>query len=102
MKTYNSNMVTLGIPTVVDAVTFAGDAIDRLSEKTGENELSRMVRDGNYGSLRKYFDEDFNDLVVTPKDIDNVMDRLSGVIAAGINLSAHRGLNLDEINNYMM
>jgi len=101
-ETLGVPVIAVGVPTVVDAVTFTGDAIDKLSEKTGANMLSNMVRDGNYGTLREYFDEDFNDLVVTPKNIDNVMDRLSGVIATGINLSLHRGMTLEEINNIMI
>lgn len=102
VETLGVPVIAIGVPTVVDAVTFAGDAIDTLSEKTGPNRLSEMVRDGRYGTLREYFDDDFNDLVVTPKDIDDVMEKLSGVIANGINLSMHQGLTLEEINNFMV
>ena len=101
-ETMGVPVIAVGIPTVVDAVTFAGDAIDRLTKRVGENELSNIVKDGNYGSLRGYFDEDFTDLMVTPKNIDELMDKLSGVIAMGINLSMHEGITLEEINGVMV
>ena len=98
-ETMGVPVIAIGVPTVVDAVTFAGDAIDSLSERLGKNMIGDIAPGGNYRRLREYFDEDFNDLVVTPKDIDNVMEKLSEVIANGINLCVHQGLSLSEINS---
>lgn len=42
-----------------------------------------------------------NKLVVTPKNIDLVIDRTSKTIANGINLAAHPALTIDEIESYV-
>jgi len=102
-ETLGVPVIAIGVPTVVDAVTFTADAIERLSDKLGKNVLSEVAEGvGQQETLRSYFDEDFNNLVVTPKNIDDIMNKLSGVIAMGINLCMHKGLTIEELDNYLL
>ena len=41
------------------------------------------------------------DLMVTPKEVDLVMDSISKVIANGINISLQPALELEDINRFM-
>jgi len=40
-------------------------------------------------------------LVVTPKDIDMIIDSVSKIIANGINIALQPALTLDDINKYV-
>lgn len=78
-------VVAIGVPTVVDAVTVAADI-------TGSNDAE---------SLRRRLGNEAQKLVVTPKDIDLVIDRCSKTVANGINLAAHHNLTMEEIESYI-
>ena len=64
-------VIAIGVPTVVDA---------------------NILTNGEYSR---------GELVVTPKDIDIVIDRTAKVIANGINLAIHNNLTIDEIESYV-
>lgn len=92
-------VIAIGVPTVIDAATIAGDAISMILENianqssplsdefqkinksysnndNSRNELIRDLTRPHYGSL-----------IVTPKEIDEIIKRVSTVIADGINMS---------------
>ena len=41
------------------------------------------------------------DLVVTPKDIDAIVESVASVLADGINLAVHDGIPLEEMQRYI-
>ena len=43
---------------------------------------------------------DYGNFVVTPKEVDTVVDEISGVIANGINIALHEGVTLADIDRY--
>ncbi len=45
--------------------------------------------------------EALGDLVVTPKEIDLLIDDAAGIIADGINLAIHNGLSLEDVSRYL-
>ena len=75
-------MFAVGIPTVVDAATLAAD----LLEESGLTEVDE-------GKLR----ESRQNLMVTPRDIDQQVRDLSKVVGYGINW-ALQDLEIEEIN----
>ena len=68
--------VAIGVPTVVNAATL-------VSEATG---------DPNLGAP---------EMIVTPKDIDSIIDTLSDIIALGVNLALHPEIPMDAIQSIM-
>ena len=40
-------------------------------------------------------------MIVAPKDVDNIIDDISSVIANGINISLHKGITLADIDKYV-
>ena len=51
--------------------------------------------------LSQMLSENMGDLVVTPKDVDIMIDNISGIIADGINLAVHNNVSLDEIRTFL-
>lgn len=41
------------------------------------------------------------DMIVTPKDIDLMVNSLSRIIANGINMAVQPNMDMDEINKFM-
>jgi len=41
-------------------------------------------------------------MIVTPKNIDIAIERMSDVISAGINMATHQGFGMHEINEYLI
>lgn len=92
-------VIAIGVPTVVDAATIAFDSIDMAaedSENFGEFSDSEK-RNIIYRALTK----NVGNMMVTPKDIDLVIERASKTVANGINLALHKDLSFEEIESYV-
>lgn len=74
-------VVAIGIPTVVDAATIVGDALEKLLSE--EKDLDSMKYLGQH---RNVFSE-LNNMYMTGKDIDAVIKRVSYTVSEGINLA---------------
>ena len=73
-------VIAIGIPTVVDAATIVGDALEKLLE---EEEGLENVR---YREKQLRFAE-LNNMYMTGKDIDAVIKRVSYTVSEGINIA---------------
>lgn len=103
-------VIAIGIPTVVDGATMANDAIDliidNLIEQSKKNkELFKMInsinKDEKYMMIKELLNPYIGDLMVTPKEIDTLIDDAAKIIANGINISLHSGIGLNDINRYI-
>lgn len=103
-------VIAIGVPTVVDAATMANDTIDMVLDAM----ITQSKKDSSFYSLLKSIDKDekqrmiseilqpyLGDLMVTPKEVDMVIDSVSKVIANGINISLQPALDLEDINKYI-
>lgn len=79
-ETMGVPVIAIGVPTVVDAATVAADVA---------------------GAERLKMHSGFESLVVTPKNIDLVIDRSAKTVANGINLCMHPNLSIEEIESYI-
>lgn len=102
-------VIAVGVPTVVDAATIAGDTIDRLIEgmKASAKEdsplfklLNTVADEDKYSVIKEVLKPDCHDFVVTPKEVDSAVENISRIIANGINIALHDGITLDDINRY--
>lgn len=103
-------VVAVGVPTVVDAATMASDTIDMVidslieeSPKNGEfyNMLKEMDRAEKYKLISEVLSPNFGNLMVTPKEIDRLIDDIAVVIANGLNLSLHPSIGPEDIDKYI-
>ena len=74
-------VIAIGVPTVVDAATIVGDALDKLTKESGEHGSSVHL-----GKYPKTFAE-LGNMYVTSKDIDAVIKRLGYTVSEGINIA---------------
>ena len=87
-KSIGAKVISIGVPTVVDAATIASDSIDAAIENN--EELSGLLKDSDRtGIIKKALLGSEKNMMVTPKDIDLVIRRTAKVVADGINLALH-------------
>lgn len=85
-------VIALGIPTVVEAATIAADSIELFIEKLQQdaksNEyLNELQNEDKYEMIKEVLvPNDFN-FIVTPKEIDGLIENMSSIVARGINIS---------------
>lgn len=106
-ETLGVKVVAVGVPTVVDAATIANDSIDLVmdefiskSEKGSEfyNMIKSIDKNEKEILIKELLNPYVGDLMVTPKEVDLVIDSLSKIIANGINISLQPNLDLSLIH----
>jgi len=109
-KTLGIPVIAIGVPTVVDAATMANDTIDlvldsMIKEAPQGTEFYKMLksidRNEKYMMIQEVLKPYVGNLIVTPKEIDEVIQRVSKVIANGINIALHEGITLNDVNRYL-
>ncbi len=85
-ETLGVPVIAIGVPTVSDS---ASVIISAFSPHVSRDILEDVLK--NEG----------NNLIVTPKNIDAIILRASAILSRGINLSVHKGLDYDDITEYI-
>ncbi|WP_353096098.1 GPR endopeptidase [Tissierella praeacuta] len=103
-------VIAIGIPTVVDAATIVNDTLDLIIEslksesKVGSefyDLLSKMSSEEKYSLIQEVLNPYMRNVVVTPTDIDVLIDDLSIIVANGLNIALHPGIDLKDVNRYI-
>ncbi|MFA5575767.1 MAG: GPR endopeptidase [Tissierellaceae bacterium] len=103
-------VMAIGIPTVVDAATIVNDSLDLIIDVLqGEAEegdelyqlLANIESEEKYCFIKEVLNPYMENVVVTPTDIDSVIDDLSIIIANGLNMALHPGIDLKDVNRYI-
>ncbi len=91
-RTLGIPVIALGVPTVVEAATITNDGLDlfiqKLQDEAKSNEyLNKLREEDNYEEIKEaLLPNDFN-FIVTPKEIDELIENMSKLISYGINMS---------------
>ena len=103
-------VIAIGIPTVVDAATMINDTMD-LIVGSMKNEaqvgsefysmLNEISKEDKYSLIQEVLEPFMPNVVVTPKEIDLIIDDLSIIIANGLNIALHPGIDLKDVNRYI-
>lgn len=108
-KTMGVPVIAIGVPTVVDAATLANDTIDmvidKLMEQAGKNSdfykiLKNLDRNEKYGLIHEVLSKEYVNLVVTPKEVDEIIEDISEIISSSINATLHKSVTTDDINKF--
>ena len=89
-KTLGIPVIALGIPMVVDLASITNDCIDlfieSLQQKAMSNEyLNELKEKDNYEEIKEaLIPRDYN-MIVTPKEIDILIENMSKIVSKGIN-----------------
>lgn len=104
-QTMGVPVYAIGVPTVVDAVTIAGDSMDTMAEAMKKsspqgNVFAGIVQKMNWEEKRKIIKEVLEpfagDLIVTPKEIDTLIEDISLVISASLDAAFHAAIAREE------
>ncbi len=85
-------VIAIGIPTVVDLASITNDCIDlfieNLQEKAMSNAyLNELKQKDNYNEIKEaLIPKDYN-MIVTPKEIDELIEKMSKIVSEGINMA---------------
>lgn len=92
-ETLGVPVVAIGVPTVVHAFTIASDTVDlliqRIPRRTEFAGLRAMGGEEKRRLIAEVLTPSVGDLMVTPKEIDVLIEDMSRIIAAGINAAVH-------------
>ncbi|MCX8074848.1 MAG: GPR endopeptidase [Clostridia bacterium] len=102
--TLNIPVIALGVPTVVDMATITNEAIDKMinNAKTEIDEfVNENIKDKNTDKVFNILEQDnrYNmianvlnteNYIVTPKEIDDIIDKVSEIIASSLNVALQR------------
>lgn len=119
-------VIAIGVPTVVHAVTIISDAMDLIEkgevggvegedipEKVafaidpevlmGKKEPVQQMNSGpsKQQLISEVLEPYMGTMIVTPKEIDQLIDEVSDVIAGGLNTSFHEGVSYDDVFKYL-
>ena len=109
-ETLGVPVIAIGIPTVVNAATLASDTIDLIIDSLKQEAdvgkefyelLEKLSNEEKYTLIEEVLNPFMGNVVVTPKDIDVIIDDLSIIIANGLNIALHPGIDLKDVNRYI-
>ena len=89
-KTLGVPVVALGIPTVVESAVIVNDSLDlfigKLQDEGKSNDYFNELKEkDNYEEIKNALMPNEYNLIVTPKEIDELIENMSQIVAAGIN-----------------
>ncbi|MBR3255215.1 MAG: GPR endopeptidase [Clostridia bacterium] len=90
INTLGIPVIALGIPTVVELATLVSDGIDifinRLQDKAQSNEyLNKLQQEDKYEEVKDALNVGEYNMIVTPKEIDDLIENMKDIVARGIN-----------------
>ena len=87
-------VIAIGIPTVVDAATIAADSLTLLIKQVQDNGesnefLNKLQEEDKYNLIKEVLSPEEYNFIVTPKEIDGLIEKMKDVIARGINYAVN-------------
>ena len=85
-------VIALGVPSVVESAVMVNDCLDLFIEKL-QNEaksndyLNKLKQQDNYEEIKEALLPKEYNMIVTPKEIDDLVENMSSIVARGINLA---------------
>lgn len=83
-------VIAIGVPMVVETATLVNDAlylfIEKLQAQAESNdELNSLKEQDNYNTIKEALNPQGYNMIVTPKEIDDLIENMKDVVARGIN-----------------
>lgn len=127
-ETLGIPVIAIGVPTVVHAVTIVSDAMDLIERGSVQSpeggqppervqfkidpgtimggqaprpEIRANAASDKRQIISQVLEPYFGSMIVTPKEIDLLIDEVSDVIAGALNTSFHEGVSYDEVFKYL-
>ena len=83
-------VLAIGIPTVVESAVLLNDCLDlfitKLQEEAKSNDyLNNLKNKDNYEEIKEALNPNDYNMIVTPKEIDELIENMSNIVSRGIN-----------------
>ena len=87
-------VIAMGIPTVVEAATIAADSLTLFIKKVQENGesndfLNTLQEEDKYQIIKEILAPEEYNFIVTPKEIDSLIEKMKDIVARGINFAVN-------------
>ncbi|MBR3249507.1 MAG: GPR endopeptidase [Clostridia bacterium] len=91
-RTLGIPVIAMGIPTVVESAVLVNDCLDlfitKLQTQAKSNDyLNKLKEQDNYEEIKEALVPNDYNMIVTPKEIDDLIENMSSIVARGINMS---------------
>ena len=91
-KTLGIPVLALGIPTVVESAVLVNDCLDlfieKLQQEAKSNDYLNKLKDqDNYEEIKEALNPTDYNMIVTPKEIDELIKNMADIVSRGINMS---------------
>lgn len=104
--TFGIPVIAVGVPTVVDATTLTTDILEHLEEHIKKQTpnvefmgtLGKLTSVERKQLLSEALVNSLYEMMVTPKEIDEVVEDLSKIIASSIDVAVHESLRTEYLN----
>ncbi len=105
-ETMGCKVIAIGLPTVVNAAVIVNNCLDALSEELQSSPTLYKIYKGITPQITtKIIDKalsPFNgNLMVTPKEIDNIIQTTAKIIAGALGISLHPGIDHEDFERYL-
>ncbi|MBP2653881.1 MAG: Germination protease [Firmicutes bacterium] len=98
-------VIAIGVPTVVHASTIAMDTLNALQEYSAFSRYFKSMENIADADRRtivgQVLPEALGDLMVTPKEVDRLIEDIASIIAGGINRALHPNIDYENIHMYL-
>src|SRR5690606_9120507 len=101
--------LAIGVPTVVYASTIVNNALDLLfshiKRQTANSDsiigsIGRLEEPKRLQLVKEVLDPLGQDLLVTPKEVDEFMEAIANIVATGLNVALHEAVRRDNAAAY--
>lgn len=109
-ETMGIPVIAIGVPTVVDAATLVNDSLNSIlgsmleaSDKGRDfyRTLQELSGEEKYSLISACLDPYTENMFVTPKEVDSVVNTLADIISGGINMALQPEINEDNVNLFV-
>ncbi len=106
LETMGVPVIAIGVPTVVNAAVIAQGTIDRFLQQLATNPVVRdTVKNINPITMQEIVKSVLGpystNLMVTPKEIDDLIEAIGKIIAGGVSIALHPSVDPAEFHMYL-
>jgi len=91
-------VIAIGVPMVVYASTIVHDTVEQVltDMQVGPEDAGSML-----DFVHKKAVDEMGDMVVTPKEVDELVEKCAGVVADALNMALHEDITLEDARRFM-
>ncbi len=103
------DVISIGVPTVVDAATMINDTFDGILSSMAEKSepksetfkcIKHLCDEDKFDDILKALEPYSGNMFVTPKEVDSTIERLADIIANALNTVIHPAIDIEDLKSF--